>query len=317
MHGNEIPVEDAGVAHRLAPHAQQEVRTRTEQTRIHGDVALDVGVGQDQLPGGHAPHQRQPHGSRSDGLAQAGCHAPCRATAQDSPGLQRQEVLVRGARLLETERGGDLRQRGRQPVRGDVRGEEVEDGLLAVGEGRHGTNICTFRPPRHCRRHPRRIKALRKGRAKPDTTEAPASVTGQAKPATRATASTTPAAKPRRASRRASRHGPRPTGRRSTRRADLKPLHGNPAEGSILRSPSLVTFPTRRDGQFSTRANNRSRGCRRTVGSGPLCGDPPRAREDSRATKGFRGCIVRASSTRRSARRRSTCCAACCVSSAS
>ena len=52
-------VADAGVAHALAHHAQQEVGARPEQGRIDGEAGFDVGVGEDGAAGGHPPDQGQ------------------------------------------------------------------------------------------------------------------------------------------------------------------------------------------------------------------------------------------------------------------
>ena len=56
-------------------------------------------------------------------------------------GRQRLQVVLHAAGLTEPEGLGDLGERRGAAFRRDVLAEEVEDGLLAVGEC-HATNLC-------------------------------------------------------------------------------------------------------------------------------------------------------------------------------
>jgi hypothetical protein len=59
MHGNEIAVENAGIAHAHTLHAQQEVRFLLEQAGIDLVARLDMLLGQDRRPGRDPPDERQ------------------------------------------------------------------------------------------------------------------------------------------------------------------------------------------------------------------------------------------------------------------
>ena len=66
-----------------------------------------------------------------------------RQQRQVALGLQRLQVFLRGAGLAEAEGAGDFGPRRWQAVGGDAFADEVEDGLLAVGEIGHGAYFST------------------------------------------------------------------------------------------------------------------------------------------------------------------------------
>ncbi len=58
MHGQQVAVQDAGITHAHALHAQQVMWARREQTRVDAVFVLDIFLGQDRAAGGDAPDQR-------------------------------------------------------------------------------------------------------------------------------------------------------------------------------------------------------------------------------------------------------------------
>ena len=126
-----------------SPFTLQQVIGRGQKHRaIEQQVALDIGVGADRRAGGDPAEDRQqqrrlawPHPVAA---LQADAARLARQQGQVALGFQRQQVLVRAAGLVEAEGRGDFRQRGRQALRFDLGGDEIEDGLLAVGQVGHG-----------------------------------------------------------------------------------------------------------------------------------------------------------------------------------
>ena len=70
VHGDEVAIENAGIAHAEADDAQQEIRARPEHLRIDGEVRLDIAFGHDGAAGSDPPDEgkvsrrRQPRAVR-------------------------------------------------------------------------------------------------------------------------------------------------------------------------------------------------------------------------------------------------------------
>lgn len=142
FHRDEVAVEDAFPAHRIALHAQQVIGRGGEQRAIDVHLAFDAGIGADGRTGGDPAE---------DGEGQAIVVAPGFRPARGQPdsarlvrphlqtaGLfQPLDVLVRRTGLAEAERIGDLLQRRRQAFGVGVILDEGEDLRLAGGEVGH------------------------------------------------------------------------------------------------------------------------------------------------------------------------------------
>jgi zona occludens toxin (predicted ATPase) len=67
-HDDEVAVEDAGVDHRVAAHAEDELALVTAGDRRHRHVVLDVLLREDRLARGDLADQRQPALAAHDAL---------------------------------------------------------------------------------------------------------------------------------------------------------------------------------------------------------------------------------------------------------
>ena len=75
VHREKITVEDSGVAHRHAAHAQQIVRPRRKEIRIHLVMALHVLFGEDRRACRNTPDDRQLEQPRAAARAARIAHA--------------------------------------------------------------------------------------------------------------------------------------------------------------------------------------------------------------------------------------------------
>ncbi len=137
VHGDEVAIEDAGIAHAHALHAQQVVRTGREERRVEAVARLDVLGGQDRLAGGDAPHQRDAR--RVTGrLEDLDAARDAGDELDDALALEGAEVLLGGIGRAEAELPGDLGPCRWHPSVVDDLLDEGEDFCLAVGELGHG-----------------------------------------------------------------------------------------------------------------------------------------------------------------------------------
>ncbi len=146
VHGEEVAVEDAGVLHAEAVHAQQVVGARREQRGIEPQVRLDVLGGEDRVAGGDAADERQAGARQLRRLGEA--HAARGAGREFERALsgERAQVVFGRAGGAKAEPGGDLGAGGRHARRLEVRADPVEDLLLAGGEReRHGGGGLQYR----------------------------------------------------------------------------------------------------------------------------------------------------------------------------
>ena len=79
VHGEKIAVEDAGVPHALAAHAQQVVGARREQRGIEPHVRLDVLGGENRVARGDATDERQSRARQLRHVRQGAVRATRRA----------------------------------------------------------------------------------------------------------------------------------------------------------------------------------------------------------------------------------------------
>lgn len=135
-HGEEVAIEDAGIAHALPLHPEQVIGHRPEQSGRQAVAALDVLGGEDRPAGGDPADQRHPIfflGQQPNAPGIAGNQG-------DRPlGGERLEMLLSAGRHPEAEVTGDLGPSGGIAALGEVAADEVEDFALTGGELiRHG-----------------------------------------------------------------------------------------------------------------------------------------------------------------------------------
>jgi hypothetical protein len=135
VHGEEIAVEAARVAHALTAHAQQIIRARRKKRGVDAVTAFDVLAREDRIARGHATYERQRALHRHAGevlqaqaARRAGEHFDCTLARQ---GLQ---VILSRARRGKTQSARDFRSRGRHAGRLEIRANPVEDLALPGGE---------------------------------------------------------------------------------------------------------------------------------------------------------------------------------------
>ena len=155
VHGQEIAVQDPGIAHAHPPYPQEIIGMGLEQLGVHVVVGLDVLFGQDGVAGGHPAHHRQsgwPIHQQSD---------PARGAGQerDRPlAFQCPQVVLGGVRRSETEFIGDLRARRREPLGVDEPLDHLEDLVLAEGQCIHGVDGL-YESTAYCRAYRHRCKS--------------------------------------------------------------------------------------------------------------------------------------------------------------
>jgi len=94
MHGEQVAVEDAGIAHAHADDAQQEIGTWPEQRRVDGVVRFDIAFGHDRAAGGNASDE----GERCRRCPRAFCQtqaAMLRQAFQHTFADQRLDIILR------------------------------------------------------------------------------------------------------------------------------------------------------------------------------------------------------------------------------
>src|SRR5205814_4813840 len=136
----DVAVEDAGLDHRLALDAQQEVAAKVLG---HRDLVLDVLVREQRPTRGDLPEQRQLR-QLPDGLGALRCiFGPAdelerprlrRVSAQQACALEVREVRVDGGGRGKANGLADLPHRGRIAVPVDVLDEEAPDLALPAGQ---------------------------------------------------------------------------------------------------------------------------------------------------------------------------------------
>ncbi|OMP13962.1 hypothetical protein COLO4_00545 [Corchorus olitorius] len=153
LHGQEVAIQNTGVAHAHAAHLQQKIGLRREQRRIDLILAIDVLCSQDRTTGGHAAHQRecqlhQPHRRQRElMLRRVACRPQPNATRgarrqfDHALACQRAQVFLGRIGRREAELRGDLGARGRKARALDRLADQVVNLLLAGGEGGHWRTV--------------------------------------------------------------------------------------------------------------------------------------------------------------------------------
>ncbi|SOY46326.1 hypothetical protein CBM2587_A160203 [Cupriavidus taiwanensis] len=154
-HGEQVAVEDAGVAHAQPAHAQQVIRTFIEDRGVDLVLAVDMLGGQDGAACRHAAYQRQRQlhyaGHRQRELVRqfriAARHlqadAARRARRQFDHALARQrpQMFFGGIGRGEAELRCDLGASGRKAGAADRVADQIENLLLPGCQGRHGIAV--------------------------------------------------------------------------------------------------------------------------------------------------------------------------------
>src|SRR5713226_9552326 len=137
VHGEQVAIENACVAHAHAADFQQIVGARLEQGRIDLAVPLDVLLGEDGAARGDAADERQP------GLfGEADAARGARGQLDRAFPVQDAQMLLGGVGRAVAERLGDLRTRGRKAGLLDGFSDEVEDFALLGSElFGHGASV--------------------------------------------------------------------------------------------------------------------------------------------------------------------------------
>ena len=102
MHGDQIPIEDAGVLHRHADDLQQVMRPRREDVRIDVEAGLDVLLGEDRATRSDAADQRQAD-LLADGVLQFDASRGARHERNHPFTGERTQMLLGGIGGLEPE----------------------------------------------------------------------------------------------------------------------------------------------------------------------------------------------------------------------
>ena len=126
VHGEQVTVQNAGVDHRQATHAQQKIGTRLEQADIECITALDVFHRQDRAPGSHAADQRQ-----TQLFDQPDAARRSRFEHDDALPGKRLEMLLGGIVRGKTEGAGNFGPCWRRAEKFQRIADEVEYFLLA------------------------------------------------------------------------------------------------------------------------------------------------------------------------------------------
>src|SRR5207247_8222004 len=129
VHGEQVAVEDAGVAHTHAADFQQVVGTRLEQGGIDLAAPLDMLLGEDGAACGDAADERQPEAFGETDAARG-----ARSQLDRAFPLQHAQMLFGGVGRAVAECVRDLDPGRREAGLLDGFADEVEDFLLLWGE---------------------------------------------------------------------------------------------------------------------------------------------------------------------------------------
>src|SRR5437773_1268920 len=129
VHGEQVAVEDAGVAHAHAADFQQVVGTRLEQGGIDLAAPLDMLLGEDGAPGSNSADKRQP-----EALGETDAARGARSQLDRAFPLQHAQMLFGGVGRAVAECVRALDPGGREAGLLDGFADEVEDFLLLGGE---------------------------------------------------------------------------------------------------------------------------------------------------------------------------------------
>ena len=129
-HHHDVAVEDAGPDHRVSVDGEREVIAIVCEALGHGQVLLDVLIGEDRRPGGDAPDHRHRHRRRAR-LGEGHGSGLGRVLSQEALALEVRELRVHARRRREPDGLADLADRRRVPPLAHGLRDDLEDPLLA------------------------------------------------------------------------------------------------------------------------------------------------------------------------------------------
>ena len=129
MDGQQVAIEDAGVAHAHAAHLEQVVGAGREQAGVYLVAALDVLGSEDGAAGGNPPDQGQ-----AEGFHEAYAPGAAFFKGDGTLGGEGAEVGFRCVGGAEAEGGADLGPGGGAAFLLDSVADELQDLLLTGGE---------------------------------------------------------------------------------------------------------------------------------------------------------------------------------------
>ena len=140
MHGEQVAVENAGIAHAHSADFQQVVGARLEQGGIDLAAPLDMLLGEDGAACGDAADERQP-----EALGETDAARGARSQLDRAFPLQHAQMLFGGVGRAVAECVRDLDPGGRKAGLLDGFADEIEDFLLLGGEFfGHGASVSVF-----------------------------------------------------------------------------------------------------------------------------------------------------------------------------
>ena len=146
VHADQVAVEDAFVAHRIALHLQQVIRRRGEEGPIQQHVVVVVGIRTDRRAGRHLSQHGHTQAllvrgrecqirlGRRWGLEQADAAGAARHAFDGARLFQRLQVVLGSPHALETEGLGDFGLRRRHALGLQPFGDQGKDGELGIGQ---------------------------------------------------------------------------------------------------------------------------------------------------------------------------------------
>src|SRR6266700_1174273 len=140
VHGEQVTVENAGIAHAHPADFQQVVGARLEQRGIDLAAPLDMLLGEDRAPCSNSADERQP-----EALGETDASRGARSQLDRAFPLQHAQMLFGGVRRAVAECVRDLDPGRREAGLLDGFSDEVEDFLLLGGElFGHGASVSVF-----------------------------------------------------------------------------------------------------------------------------------------------------------------------------
>src|SRR5437773_7318951 len=132
VHGQQIAVENAGIAHRQAGDAQQIIGARRKKLGIDAVMRLDVLGSKEWCPGRYATHERQdPLDGNAGQIFEPQAARRARLDFEHAFFLQRAQVIFSGAGRGKAQTGGDFGARWRTARRFKMAANPIEDLALA------------------------------------------------------------------------------------------------------------------------------------------------------------------------------------------
>src|SRR5690606_32192711 len=152
MHGDQVAVEDAGIAHAPADHAQQVIGARTERVRVDAVVAFDVFRGEKGAAGGNPADEGEPGCRRRPRAKREAQATVMRKAFEHALANQRLYIILRRTMSCKPQILRNFAQARRTAVQLQMAPDAVEDTLLVGGEAElvHEANVRTYVRTRKC-----------------------------------------------------------------------------------------------------------------------------------------------------------------------